>query len=80
MEVKRVLMLDENLPKKPKIDDGFDCDESQNFCKINLTKNDLHNLKRQVFELRQELDRLKSRERCTKKVFIFIVSKNIEVY
>lgn len=45
----------------------------------NVTKNDLHALKRKIFEIRQELDCLKSREQCTKKVFfnnkLFVILK-----
>lgn len=57
---------DEKAAKKPKVEDSGD--EARIDVPENVTKNDLLALKRKIFEIRQELDRLKSRERCTKKV------------
>ncbi|OXU21799.1 hypothetical protein TSAR_012187 [Trichomalopsis sarcophagae] len=42
-------------------------DDNQETVPENVTKTDLHLLKRKIFEIRQELDCLKSRERCSKK-------------
>ncbi|XP_014235095.1 uncharacterized protein LOC106657909 [Trichogramma pretiosum] len=70
IEAKRVLLLDDSIKecKKRKLNDIKL--ESQSIVQIpehDLTKRDLQMLKRKIFEMRQELDRLKSRERCTKK-------------
>lgn len=71
LEAKRILDLDneENKSKKRKL---MECDEEKISETIpeNVKKCDLQVLKRKIFEIRQELDCLKSREQCTKKVFL----------
>lgn len=79
MEVtKRVLLLDEDeKPSKKSKTENDDGDKAQMVVPENATKQDLLTLKRKIFEIRQELDRLKSREQCSKKVFLQPFDKSI---
>ncbi|XP_014215561.1 uncharacterized protein LOC106644527 [Copidosoma floridanum] len=67
-EAKRVLQLDDSeLDNKRSKLTRYDSDGIEKIVPENATKSDLLLLKRKIFEIRQELDCLKSRERCSKK-------------
>lgn len=83
LDAKRVLVLDEEEKEKEKLKNLDSSEDEKLSCtprtveKINrlsprtpkkLTKSDLLVLKKKTFEVRQELDSIKSREMCTKKV------------
>lgn len=69
LETKRILKLDDDEPQSKKLKLPLVNKEKVNeIVPEDATKTDLIQLKRKIFEMRQELDRFKSRERCTKKV------------